>query len=399
MTSTPLRPTRRGLLTAAAAGTGLIAVPGLADRAVAGAPYVQKPLPSAWFYDYGTNAEMRWESVSPREYLTSPERLFVRDHTATPSIDASTYTLRIFGDALATPRASDQAVSLSYADLRSLPVTRLTTVHECTGNGRSFFASQQGTPAPGTQWKLGAVGAVAWEGVRLATVLERVGLDPRAVSVMATGLDADYVSGGVDYGPVRRPFPVSKALDDALLVWGADGRDLLPDHGFPIRLVLPGWVGIASIKWLGSLEVSATRQTSPWNTIWYRMTGGSYPPDSPPLTVNPVRSALELAWGATLARRQVVGLTGRSWSGAGPIDHVDVSTDGGGTWQRARIRRGGHREAWTQWEFDWRAPSRGDHVVMARATDVAGRQQPLVTPYNENGYFFDAVVRHPVTIV
>jgi hypothetical protein len=95
----------------------------------------------------------------------------------------------------------------------------------------------------------------------------------------------------------------------------------------------------------------------------------------------------------------VVPLTGRSWSGAGPIARVDVSTDGGTTWDQARIVRAGHREAWTQWAHDWQRPDRGDHVVMARATDVAGRQQPLVTPYNSNGYFFDAVVRHPVTLV
>ncbi len=366
---------------------------------MAGAPYIQKPLPPEWFYDYGTNAEMRWDCVSPQTYLTSPERLFVRDHTATPTIDATSYRLRVFGDGLAQGRTPDQALSLSYDDLRALPATRLTTVHECTGNGRSFFAGQQGQTVTGTAWKLGAVGAVAWEGVRLSTVLQRVGLDPAAVSIMATGLDGNYVSGGVDYGPVRRPFPLSKALDDALLVWGADGRDLLPDHGFPIRLLLPGWVGIGSIKWLGSLEVSTTEQASPWNTLWYRMTGGDYPPDSPPLTVNPVRSAFELAWGATLVRRPVVMLTGRSWSGAGPIARIDVSADGGATWDQARIVRGGHREAWTQWAFDWQRPERGDHVVMARATDVAGRQQPLVTPYNTNGYFFDAVVRHPVTVV
>ena len=89
-------------------------------------------------------------------------------------------------------------------------------------------------------------------------------------------------------------------------MWGADGHDLLPDHGYPIRLLLPGWVGIGSIKWLGSLEVSTTEQTSPWNTKWYRMTGGGYPPDSPPLTVNPVRSAFELAWGASLVQRRVL---------------------------------------------------------------------------------------------
>src|SRR6478736_8060895 len=117
MTPTGLRPTRRGVLAAAVAGTGLLAVPRLAARAVAGAPAIQKPLPAAWFYDYGTNAEMRWDSVSSQRYLTSPDRLFVRDHTATPTIDVSTYRLRIFGDGLSAARTADQALSLSYADL------------------------------------------------------------------------------------------------------------------------------------------------------------------------------------------------------------------------------------------------------------------------------------------
>src|ERR1700712_3226029 len=99
--TTPLaRPSRRGLLTAAAAGAGLLAVPGLPPRAFAGAPYILKPLPPQWFVDFGTNAEMRWDSVSPRQYLTSQDRLFVRDHVATPTIDASTYRLQIFGDGL-----------------------------------------------------------------------------------------------------------------------------------------------------------------------------------------------------------------------------------------------------------------------------------------------------------
>jgi hypothetical protein len=121
---------------------------------------------------------MRWDSVDPHVHLTSPDRLFVRDHVATPTISAATYQLRIFGDGLAHPRTADRAVTLSYADLRAMPVTRMTTIHECTGNGRSSFASQQGKAATGTQWTLGVVGAVAWEGVRLRTVLDRIGLDP-----------------------------------------------------------------------------------------------------------------------------------------------------------------------------------------------------------------------------
>ena len=392
---------RRSLLKAgAAAGTAVGAVAAApALPSYAGAPAILKPLPPEWFTDFGTNAETRWDSVDPKRFLTEQARLFVRNHTVTPTIDRDTWRLRVFGTGLSEPRAEADALSLSYADLRQLPVTRVTASHECTGNGRSFFASQQGTPATGTAWKLGAVGGVTWEGVRLAEVLDRLGLSADAVSIQATGLDPEYSTGGVNYGRVRRPFPVSKALDDALLVWGMNGEPLLPDHGFPVRLVLPGWVGIASIKWLGSLEVATTELTSPWNTKWYRMTGGSYPADSPPLSVNPVRSAWELGWGQTVARRDEVELTGRSWSGAAAVDRVDVSVDGGATWKPARPYRSGHRQAWTQWRYVWKRPALGQQTLMARATDGAGRTQPLVTPYNDNGYFFDAVVKHPVTVV
>ena len=364
----------------------------------AGAPSILKPLPADWFTDFGTNAEMRWDSVDTKRYLVDQARLFVRNHTVTPAIDRDTWRLRVFGSGLATPRTESEALTLSYADLRRLPVTRITATHECTGNGRSFFASQQGTPASGTAWKLGAVGAVTWEGVRLSDVLARLGLARDAVSIQATGLDPDYSTGGVNYGPVRRPFPVSKALDDALLAWGVNGEPLLPDHGYPVRLVLPGWVGIGSIKWLGSLEVANTELTSPWNTKWYVMTGGAYSDHEPPLSVNPVRSAWELAWGASVPREDEVVLTGRSWSGAGPISRIDVSVDGGRSWRPAHAFRSGHRQAWTQWRYVWKRPAFGDHELLARATDSSGRTQPLVTPYNTNGYFFDAVVRHPVTV-
>ncbi len=366
-------------------------------RALAGAPAILKALPPDLFVDFGTNAEMRWDAVDPRRYLTPASRLFVRNHTATPVLDRDRYELRIFGDGLAGGRSAAEPLRFSLRDLKRLPTTRLTAVHECTGNGRSFFATQQGRAASGTAWRLGSVGTVEWEGVRLRTLLRRIGLRRDAVSVQATGLDAPYVAGGVDHGRVRRPFPVTKALDDALLAWGANGAPLLPDHGFPLRLVLPGWVGIASIKWLGSLEVSRSELTSPWNTTWYRLTGGDHPPGSPPLTVNPVRSAWELPWEAPLRAGRPVTLTGRSWSGAAPIRAVEVSLDGGASWRAAEL---GEREGlgWTTWSVRWHRPRPGRHELLARATDRHGRTQPDVAAYNDNGYFFDAVVRHPVVV-
>jgi DMSO/TMAO reductase YedYZ molybdopterin-dependent catalytic subunit len=394
------RTSRRTVLSLAAAGAGAAALSRPLPSYAADAPAVDgpilKPTPPAYFVTYGTNAEMRWDAVRHDRFLISQQRLFVRNHTRTPRLDPDTYRLAVFGDGLDRARGSDQAVRLSLRDLRRLPATRLTTVHECTGNGRSFFGTQQGAPASGTQWRLGAVGAVTWEGVRLADLLERLGLSRDALDVMATGLDPSYVDKGVDYGPVRRPLPVSKVLDDALLAWGMNGRRLLPDHGAPLRLVVPGWVGIASIKWLGSLEVSRERLTSPWNTRWYRMTGPDWPADSPPLTVNPVRSAWELAEGAQLSRRGGEVLHGRSWSGAGPVRRVEVSLDGGRHWKRARLED--HRSAWSRWSTRWPGGTAGDHVLMARATDAAGRTQPLVARPNDGGYFFDGVVRHPVTV-
>ena len=384
---------RRTLLRTTAVLGGALATGALAPlgRALAGAPYILKPLPAEWFVDFGTNAEMRWDSVNPRAYFTNAARLFVRNHTSTPTIDASTYALRVYGDGLRRPRSADDAKTLTLADLEKLPRTSVITTHECTGNGRSFFETQQGTAASGTKWTLGAVGTVTWEGVRLRDVLKRVGLDPRAVSVQATGLDPSYVSGDVDYGPVRRPFPIEKALDDALLAWKMNGEPLLPDHGYPLRLVLPGWIGIASIKWLGSLEVSTIELTSPWNTKWYTI-------DDVPLAENPVRSAWELPWDAELEQGRTVVLTGRSWSGAAPIRKVEISSDGGTTWEKATLGRT-REQGWTQWSWKWRKPAAGTYELLARATDKAGRTQPLETPFNPNGYFFDAVVKHPVTVV
>jgi DMSO/TMAO reductase YedYZ molybdopterin-dependent catalytic subunit len=171
--------TRRALLGSSVAAAGTAAIATSAPAARAGAPAIVKPLPPAWFVDYGTNAEMRWDSVDPRARLTPQERLFVRNHTVTPSITRESYALEVYGDGLATPRAAADAVRLSFAQLRAMPSTTIEAAHECTGNGRSFFGSQQGQQVSGTAWTLGAVGTVRWEGVRLAEVLRRVGVSPR----------------------------------------------------------------------------------------------------------------------------------------------------------------------------------------------------------------------------
>ena len=202
---------------------------------------------------------------------------------------------------------------------------------------------------------------------------------------MPVGLDDPYVCGGVDYGPVRRPLPVAKAMHDVLLAYEMNGELLPPDHGFPLRMVVPGWLGAASIKWLGAIGVSCHPLRSPWNTKWYRV-GGE------PLAEQPVRSAFELAPGAELRHGET--LHGRAWSGAAPIRRVDVSADGGATWRRAQLRSG--PRPWTRWEAPFLPRRRGRVELIARAADEAGRVQPDTVPRNEHGYGYWAAVRHPV---
>jgi DMSO/TMAO reductase YedYZ molybdopterin-dependent catalytic subunit len=359
---------------------------------------IVKPLPPDWFINYGTNAEMRWDTVD-FGYLTPVERFFVRDHTATPIIDPATWQLQIFGSGLRGAPTADQPLTLTYDQLLRFPHRTIVNAIECAGNGRSFFGTQQGTPVSGTQWQLGAIGVAKWTGVPLSHVLAWAGLTEQAVDVMPAGLDATVVVNGTDAGHVRRPFPVEKAVDDVLLAFQMNGEPLPPDHGAPVRVIVPGWVGVANTKWVGQLEVSAQPLYSTWNTTQYRLVGPDYADDQPPLTNQVVKSAFQLARGAELRAGRQIRLKGRSWSGLGAIAHVDVSTNGGQTWHRARLTGPNRRQAWTRWEFPWQPRKAGPHTLLARATDSAGRVQPATVPFNTGGYVFGAVVDHPVTVV
>jgi DMSO/TMAO reductase YedYZ molybdopterin-dependent catalytic subunit len=194
--------------------------------------------------------------------------------------------------------------------------------------------------------------------------------------------------------------PVSKALDDVLLAYEMNDAPLTADHGAPLRLVVPGWVGIASIKWVGTIEVSTEPLRSPWNTEFYRMFGPDYPQDGgAPLTRQTVKSVFELARGATLALGERHRLYGRSWSAGAAIEWVEVSWDDGRNWRRARLLDEPGRAVWTRWSIDWQPRYPGNRTLLARAGDLEGNTQPRVTPVNREGYLFDAMVRHPVTIV
>jgi len=382
---------RRRFLQMAAASAAVVAAADALGRAAAvsqaaPADLVVKPTPPEWFYDFASNKEMRWENMASRGYLVPNELFFVRDHSRTPRIEVSTWRLKVEGSGVSRP------LELSYDDILSLPETSVIRYVECAGNGRSFFEAAYGKRASGTQWKLGAIGVAEWTGVPLREILNRAGLKPTARDVMPEGLDELRV---------RRPMSIAKALeDDTLLVYAMNGSPLPPDHGFPVRVLAPGWVGVANVKWVGRLEVSEQPLYTPWNTENYVFIGPDYAPvppaKGPVLTTQSPKSAFELPWDGELpsGRRTI---RGRSWSPFGKISRVEYSVDRGITWQTATLREPNISRAWVRWDFEWDAMP-GSYSLRARATDEQGNRQPANVPFNEQGYLFNAVIGHPLTI-
>ncbi|MGA5195469.1 sulfite oxidase [Streptomyces exfoliatus] len=402
----PPAPDRRTLLkllaagsTATALGAAASAAPAYAAPAGTGslaAPGIVKALPAEHFTVRGTNAEARFDGFADTGLLTPVDRFFVRNHTSTPVLDAADWRLTLWGDGL----HGRSPVHFTYGQLRDLPSVTRTALMECAGNGRSLYASQQGEPVTGTAWTLGAVGAARWRGARLSDVLRRAGIAQDAVDLQPRGLDDPYVSGGVDFGRVRRPLPVAKALDDVILAYEMNGEPLPYDHGHPVRLVVPSWVGIASIKWLGDIEVSTRPLSSPWSTDWYRLFGAAHPDGgSAPISRQTLKSGYQLPFGATLEAGRLHRLTGRAWSALAPVRTVEVSTDGGAHWRPARLLDEPRRDGWVRWSVPWRPHHTGPVTLLSRTTDAAGNTQPERSVHNTQGYLFDAVVRHPVTVV
>lgn len=379
------------LMAFGAAGLGISSLPHLQFEqpvlAADDANAVVKPTPPELFYDYeGIQKEMRWEAMYNRGYLVPNELFYVRNQGTTPRIDPTTWRLKIEGSGVSKPQ------EFTYDELISLPSVSVIRALECAGNGRSFYGTAMEKKASGAQWKLGAIGVAEWTGVPLREVLERAGVKRTARDVMPEGMDEKRG---------RRPMPISKALaDDTLLVYAMNGQVLPPDHGFPIRVLVPGWLGAASVKWVGRIEVSEQPLYSPWNTESYVLIGPDYKPIPPSkgtiITAQKPKSAFELAWDAKLPAGQKL-LRGRSWAGLGKISKVDVSLDGGKTWQAARLREPNLEKAWVRWDIDWQAQP-GTYQLQARATDDKGNTQPATVPFNEKGYLYGAIVSHPVTI-
>ena len=284
---------------------------------------IVKSLPREWFVDQGRSAEMRWEAMrgqgqrgpgtsASSSATTPPRRSWTR----------ATYRLELFGRGL-----RGGPVSFSYDELTAMPSVARTVAIECAGNGRGCSRRSRAWRS-GHAVGLGAIGVARWRGVPLARGARARGIRDDAVDLMPVGLDAPYVADGIDHGRVRRPLPVGKALDDVLLAYEMNGETLPPDHGFPLRLVVPGWIGIASVKWVGSIEVSTIAHVVPVEhevvpAVVLRAGGQER-----------VRAAVERRRCRSAAGARCTAARGRR---AGRSERVDVSTDGGASWHRAQL--------------------------------------------------------------
>ena len=376
---------RRGFLAASAAGAAALAAgtEGVAPAAAQSqGPHV-KPLPPEIFIDHGLNKETRLETL--RGYLTPASHFFVRNHAPTPVIDRRTWRLRIEGDAVERP------VDLGFEDLLKMSSRSVICYVECAGNGRGFFQEFMGKVASGTQWRLGAIGVAEWTGVPFAALLDLARLKrdtPRdPLNVLVESLDSVKVN---------RPMSLDKALEeDTLLAYAMNG-DLLPtDHGGPARAIVPGWVGINNIKWVGRIEARTRAIDVPTTTSTYVMEGPEHQGKTP-LRLQTLKSALALPWGATLPAGRH-RLRGFAWSPVARIARVDVSVDRGVTWTPAALREPNIARAWVRWDFEWDARP-GSHAVLTRATDERGNTQPASMPWNAQGYGYNVPVPHPVQI-
>jgi sulfane dehydrogenase subunit SoxC len=309
-------------------------------------------------------------------------------HYDIPAVDPDSFRLEIGG-------AVDMPLTLSLADLRARPRVAQPITFECAGNGRALLE-----PRPLSQpWLTEAVGTAEWGGTPLAPLLEEAGPSDAALELLFSALDRG-VEGGVPQA-YERALPIGEARD-GLLAYEMNGAALPPQHGFPLRLVVPGWYGMQNVKWLNRITVLEEPFGGYQNAVGYRMYGADGEPGEPVTRMLP--RSLMVPPGVpdfmTRTRHLEQGpttLSGRAWSGHGGIERVEVSTDGGATFNAATLEPPLGPNAWRGWSFDWDAEP-GEHMLSSRATDAAGNTQPLDPPWNLKGYANNAVERIQVLV-
>jgi DMSO/TMAO reductase YedYZ molybdopterin-dependent catalytic subunit/rhodanese-related sulfurtransferase len=308
-------------------------------------------------------------------------RFYVRNHFETPRLDPVSWRLEVSG-------LVERPLRLSLHDLHNMRSETLVATLECAGNGRSAFDP----PTDGEQWQLGAVSTAEWTGVALAEVLDHAGLTPQAAEIVFRGADQGNVGDAADPIHFERSLPVTDAdYPGSLLAYAMNGEPLPREHGYPLRLIVPGWYAVASVKWLTEIEAIGSPFTGFFQTkryVYESQRNGALVLE--PVRLQHVRAVITQP---SAGQQVTVGdlvVRGVTWSGAAPIEKVEVSI-GGGPWQNARLIGQRHRHSWQWWELLTRIDSPGETTLRARATDLAGGTQPERPRWNRLGYGGNAV--------
>ena len=317
---------------------------------------------------------------------------YVLLHYDIPAVDPATWRLAL-GGRLARP------LTLTLGELRECPAVEVVATMECAGNGRAWLSPR----AFSQPWLDEAVGTGRWRGTPLRALLERCGVLDDGVEVVFAGLDRG-TENGLEQA-YARSLPLEEAMrEDVVLAYELNGQPLPPQHGFPLRLIVPGWYGMTNVKWLTAIDVVARPFDGPQQAVAYHLRQDPAEPGVPLTRIFP--RALLVPPGIpdfpTRARSLAAGpclLEGRAWSGWGPIEGVEVSTDGGRSWRAALLERDvDSPSAWCRWSLEWQAAP-GRHELRCRARDAAGNRQPDEPAWNLGGYANNAVQRVSVTVL
>jgi DMSO/TMAO reductase YedYZ molybdopterin-dependent catalytic subunit len=326
--------------------------------------------------------------------ITPVEKFYVRSHFAVPKIDPAKHTITVTGH-VASP------FEVSMEDLAKLPQVKRQATLECAGNGRVFL-----TPAvTGLQWGHGGVSTAEWAGVPLGAILERANDKRGAVDVVLTGADKGPLQAPVPSpGAIHfdRGIPIEKVKrEECLLATKMNGQPLTPSHGAPVRAIIGGWYGMASVKWVTKIVVTDRPWTGFWQTfdysLWERRDGG---PAMVPLTaMQPKAIILTPGLNSAVAAGSTITVTGKAWAGERKVAKVEFSADGGTTWHAARLTSEEVSCCWRDWRYDWTVPRAVRSAsLVARCTDDAGNAQPATRDADRRSYMINHLIPMDVVV-
>jgi DMSO/TMAO reductase YedYZ molybdopterin-dependent catalytic subunit len=316
------------------------------------------------------NLEMPFETVE--NFITPTESFYVRTHFPIPKIDRDAWWLHVEGEI-------EKPFAINYEELLNMESLTVPVTLECAGNNRHFLEPK----VKGVQWGLGAVGTAEWTGVPLSVLLDRALVRPQAREIILEGADGGILEDPKSPpGPLTfsRSIPLEKARRDVLLAYRMNGKDLPAEHGFPVRAIVPGWYAMASIKWLQRIIVSDEQFAGYYQTLdyayWKRQ--GDIAELTPLAEMHVKAEIAKPAQGETVPANSNIRVHGAAWTSNGEIVKVELSTDGGSTWNEANLLGESKPNAWRLWEFNWKTPSvPGKQTLVARATDSQGQTQPV----------------------